>query len=61
VVLEVYSKLGQLVQELYRGQLDAGTHVFEFGASAKGFPKGVYTVRAVVDNEIYNLRIIETH
>lgn len=59
VRLEVINKLGQVADVLHAGNLQAGTHLFEFGAARKGFPKGVYTVRATVNEEQIYLRIVE--
>ncbi|RQW77755.1 MAG: T9SS C-terminal target domain-containing protein [Methylococcus sp.] len=60
VKLEVFSKLGQLVEVLHDGHLEDGFHTYEFGASKLGYPAGVYIIKATVDGQPSYLRLIET-
>jgi hypothetical protein len=49
VSLEIYNLLGQKVDELYRGQLNAGTHTFIWNADEA--PSGIYFYKFTADNQ----------
>lgn len=61
VKLEVFSKLGQLVEVLHSGRLEGGLHSFDFGASRQGYPAGVYFIKATINGHPAHLRLIETN
>ncbi len=49
VNLEVFNLQGQLVSQLYRGQLSAGQHLFQYEPVA--LPSGTYLIRAVTPTD----------
>ena len=59
VTLEVISSIGQLAEVLYKGILDSGSHVFDFGAVGSGLPSGVYTARVTINDESVYLKLLE--
>jgi hypothetical protein len=54
--LGVYDTKGRLVQQLYAGQMEAGSRVFTFDAT--GLPNGVYVVKLVNEREIKHQKVV---
>lgn len=48
ISLTIYNSLGELVKELYNGNMDAGNHKVEFNAS--GLSSGIYFYKLTTDN-----------
>ncbi|MFN5323493.1 MAG: T9SS type A sorting domain-containing protein [Bacteroidota bacterium] len=54
----IVNTLGQVVAELSKGQLDAGSHFFLFDLEKSGCESGVYTVILRIDDQMEHLRIV---
>ena len=56
VSLKVFNNLGEEVETLFEGYLDAGTHIFNF--SAEGLSSGMYIYRLVAGNDLQSGKML---
>ncbi|NRB48634.1 MAG: T9SS type A sorting domain-containing protein [Saprospiraceae bacterium] len=60
--IDVFNLQGQLVRNLYNGQLDAGQHQVQgwdgTGANAKSLPAGLYLIQMKTGEEIVNQKVL---
>jgi hypothetical protein len=59
MTLEVYNILGAKVATLDKGNKQAGTYTYTFGAKRSGFSAGVYFVKLTVGNKTDVIKIVE--
>jgi hypothetical protein len=59
MTLEVYNILGAKVATLDRGNKQAGTYTYTFGAKKSGYSAGVYFVKLTVGNKTDVIKIVE--
>ncbi|MFI5217991.1 MAG: hypothetical protein ACHQNT_00790 [Bacteroidia bacterium] len=60
IVIEVMNFMGQKISTLFYGEQSAGKYNYEFSAQKLGYAGGVYTVRVLVNNDVYIKHILET-
>jgi len=59
VSLEVYSILGEKIQELDKGKKDKGDYQYTFSAKRSGYSSGIYLLRIVINDKIYTRMLVE--
>lgn len=59
IIAEVINPLGQKVITLIEGMQDEGVYEFDFSARNYGFASGIYTVRLIVNDQVYTKRLFE--
>jgi hypothetical protein len=61
VTIEVYNVLGEKVTSIINETLQAGEHVYKFGAKQLGYSAGIYLVKVIVNEQVYVTRIVENN
>jgi hypothetical protein len=53
--------LGEKVTSIINETLQAGEHVYKFGAKQLGYSAGIYLVKVIVNEQVYVTRIVENN
>ncbi|HNT82417.1 MAG TPA: T9SS type A sorting domain-containing protein [Bacteroidia bacterium] len=59
VSLVVINKLGQTVATLFKGKQEPGTYTYPFIAKNYGYSSGIYTVKIIINSEVYTRRLFQ--
>ncbi|MBS1764818.1 MAG: T9SS type A sorting domain-containing protein [Bacteroidetes bacterium] len=59
VSLMVINKLGQTVATLFNGKQEPGTYTYPFIAKNYGYSSGIYTVKIIINNQVYTRRLFQ--
>ncbi len=60
VLAEVLNIAGQVIATLAQGLQQKGNYEYSFSARKAGYATGIYTLRLIVGDKIYNTRLVET-
>jgi hypothetical protein len=59
ITIELFDITGKKIKTLFNGSKDAGDYSFVFNAAESNCPPGIYFLRLIADDKVYNLKLVK--